>query len=99
MIPRTLLRRRAAGAAMVLGLTGLAALAHYELASHGRDPWGSHLPGWAEARQIDLVTPWSPLTGLAPLDRALHEGHEALLYYRTLLGRPVDPPRRPHAAG
>jgi len=67
----------------------------YELAAKSAGLPGGPLPGWREAARADLITPWQPRTRLVPLDRLIHEGQEACLYYRELLGGSLA---RPDAA-
>jgi len=78
--------RRLLGAALLTAWAAAAAVAHYEIASHSCDPWGRPWPGGTEAARADLVTPWSRVTGVLPIDRVLHEGREAVVFYRALLG-------------
>lgn len=67
----------------------------YEIAAKSANLPGGPWPGWREATRADVITPWRPRTQLLPLDRLLHEGQEACLYYRALLGGSLP---RPDAA-
>lgn len=67
----------------------LVALLHYELvAKSPRTPLGP-LPGFRTAAYVDRIVPYRAHTGIVPVDRLLHECHEAALFYRlTLIGGP-----------
>ena len=68
----------------------------YELAAKSANLPGGPWPGWREAARADIFTPWRPRTQLLPLDRLLHEGQEACLYYRELLGGSLSRPDAAH---
>jgi len=59
-----------------LGLMGL-----YEITAKSPRLLGRHLPGWSKSCRVERVTPWRQPTGIHPLDKILHEGQEALLFY------------------
>ncbi len=84
---------------LILGLAATctvgSGLGLYELAAKSAHLPGGPWPGWREAARADVITPWRPRTRLLPLDRLLHEGQEACLYYRALLGGSLS---RPDAA-
>jgi hypothetical protein len=77
-----------------LGSLLLAGLLNYELAAKSQQWLGRPLPGWQESCQVERATPVHRWTGLAPIDRLLHEGEEAVAYYDLLLH-----PRNRRSAG
>ena len=72
-----------------LGLATVATLAtglvHYEITVRSDQLLGIALPGWWEAQLADHAVAYRALTGLRPLDRLLHEGAEAVVFYDDLL--------------
>ena len=58
---------------------------NYEVLSHAWDLFGFPLPGTWEAQRVDREVRYHPLTDLPPLDRILHEGVEAAVFYEDLL--------------
>jgi hypothetical protein len=66
------------------GLAGTGLLG-YELPAQADERLGRRLPGWRSARRAEAVTPWRPCTGWLPCDRMLHEGEEAVLFWRLVL--------------
>jgi len=79
-------------AAIVAAWLAVLALASYELVQKApRTPLGP-LPGSALASRADRSVRWETVTGVRPVDRLLHEGHEACLYYAGLVtGRLATP--------
>ena len=71
-------------------------LAGYEVVQKSpRSPLGP-LPGAAIAARADRAVDWRSRTGIGMVDRLLHEGQEACLYYRGLVtGRLPAPGPRP----
>ncbi len=63
------------------------ALLHYELAHKAPSTALGPLPSSAAAARADKAVRFRAHTGVAPIDRLLHEGQEALVYYRELLTR------------
>lgn len=61
------------------------ALGAYELVAKSPAVLGRPLPGWVDADLAEGRTRWRRPTGVLPLDKLLHEGQEALLYYGMLL--------------
>jgi len=59
----------------------VALFALYELTAKSPKLIGEPLPGWYETQQVEKHTPWHSVTGILPLDKIIHEGHEALGYY------------------
>jgi len=57
---------------------------HYELTAKSPAWLGQALPGWQRTQMVEMITPWVARTGFSPLDRMLHEGEEALLFYHLL---------------
>lgn len=66
-------------------MTLAAGLAHYEVTARSDRLLGIALPGWWEAQLADHAVAYRDLTGIRPLDRLLHEGAEALVFYDGLL--------------
>jgi hypothetical protein len=65
--------------------------ADYEVTEHAHERWGLCWPGWQGAVYAERVTAWRPRTGIALVDRLIHEETEARLYYRWLLiGSPAQ---------
>jgi len=60
-------------------------LVHYEITARSDRLLGIILPGWWEAQLADRAVAYRDLTGIRPLDRLLHEGAEALVFYDDLL--------------
>jgi hypothetical protein len=76
--------RRLRQIVIVLSWLALVALSGYELVQKSpASPLGP-LPGYEIARRADRTVRWRSATGIAPLDRLLHESQEACLYYRGL---------------
>lgn len=61
------------------------ALVHYEITARSDRLLGVALPGWWEAQCADHAVAYRDLTGWRPLDRLLHEGAEAVVFYDDLL--------------
>ena len=59
-------------------------LGMYEVTAKSPTLLGGPLPGWRATVQAERTTRWNPPTGFLPLDKLLHEGEEALRYYRIL---------------
>jgi len=70
----------------ILVLLGIAtgALINYETVAKAPLLLGGNLPGWLAARRAERAVHYRKLTGLAPLDHLLHEGSEAVFFYRDL---------------
>jgi len=60
-------------------------LGFYELTAKS-PPWLlGDLPGRAAAERAERAVRWERPTGILPVDKLLHEGREAVVFYRTLL--------------
>lgn len=70
---------------LFLGCLGCLGLADYELVAKSPRLLGRQLPGGFAAAAAEHRTHMVHRTGWTPVDRLLHEGEEALLYYRLLL--------------
>jgi hypothetical protein len=80
--------RRLSALLAALAWLGLVSLLSYELVQKSPDSPLGPLPGHEVARRADLEVRFRASTGLPPLDRLLHEGQEAFVYYRTLIQDP-----------
>ncbi|MEN8006060.1 MAG: hypothetical protein ABFS42_03555 [Candidatus Krumholzibacteriota bacterium] len=67
-------------------LVGLA-LGFYEMTAKSPGLLDRPLPGWWATDRAERTTRWNPPTGFLPLDKLLHEGEEAIRFYR-ILARP-----------
>ena len=72
---------------LYLGYLGCLGLGSYELTAKSPRLLGCRLPGWGAAVAAECGTRLARHTGWRPADRLLHEGEEALRYYRFLLRR------------
>ncbi len=76
-------------ALQLFGLTAVVTLAtgllHYEVTARSDLLLGFALPGWWEAQRADHAVAYHDHTGFRPLDRLLHEGAEAIIFYDDLL--------------
>ncbi len=72
--------------AMGLGLAylGILSLGIYEITAKSPTLLGDPLPGWWATDRAERSTRWNPPTGFLPLDKLLHEGEEAVRFYRFL---------------
>ncbi len=61
------------------------AIAHYELVAKSNLLLDQPLPGWLEADRAERSVAYRPVTGIVPMDRLLHEGREARVFYERLL--------------
>ncbi len=61
-----------------------AALGFYELTAKSPSLVGTPLPGWQACCRAEKATRWAPPTGWLLVDKALHEGEEALRFYGML---------------
>ncbi len=64
-------------------LSGLG-LGLYEMTAKSPTLLGAPLPGWWATERAEKTTRWDPPTGFLPLDKLLHEGEEAVRFYRIL---------------
>ena len=72
-------------AILVLVALLLGGLGNYEMVAKAPVWLGGPAPGWRAARRAERSVHYRPLTGIPPLDRLLHEGDEAAVYYASLL--------------
>jgi hypothetical protein len=72
---------------LCLGCLGCLGLGGYELPAKSPRLLGCRLPGWNAATAAERLTRMAHRTGWRPADRLLHEGEEAVRYYRFLLRR------------
>ena len=56
----------------------------YEVTAKSPALLGEPLPGWRATVAAERSTRGNPPTGILPLDKLLHEGEEALRFYRIL---------------
>jgi len=72
--------------AMGLGLLYVVGfgLGMYEMTAKSPTLLGRPLPGWGSTVRAERTTRWNPPTGILPLDKLLHEGEEALRFYRII---------------
>jgi hypothetical protein len=70
---------------LATAVTLVAGLLNYEVTARSDLLLGIALPGWWEAQRADHAIAYRALTGLRPLDRLLHEGAEAIVFYDDLL--------------
>ena len=82
-------------ALLFLGYLGCLALTDYELVAKSPRLLGCQLPGGLAAATAEHCTCMVHRIGWWPADRLLHEGEEALLYYRLLLGPATVAAARP----
>jgi len=71
----------------MLAYVGVLGLGMYEVTAKSPTLLGEPLPGWRATVHAERTTQWNPPTGFLPLDKLLHEGEEALRYYRILPSR------------
>jgi hypothetical protein len=60
------------------------ALGFYEWTAKSPHILGTPAPGWQASRAAERATSWQRPTGLLVVDKALHEGEEALRFYGLL---------------
>jgi hypothetical protein len=77
--------RRLLSTGLYICFLALTLQTQYEVAEHAHQRWGVRWPGWEGAAYAERVTLWHPSTGVLLLDRLIHEGTEAGVYYRWLL--------------
>jgi len=82
--------RRLSALLAALAWLGLVSLLGYELVQKSPDTPLGPLPGHELARRAERDVRFRAATGLRPLDRVLHEGQEAAVYYRNLVRAPAD---------
>ncbi len=89
------MRRILLESALILAILGAVALGGYELTAKSPRLLGQPLPGWYRTLRVERLVPWRQPTRIYPLDKVLHEGREASLYYGMMAGivRPVRIPR------
>jgi hypothetical protein len=80
---------------LFLGYLVCLSLADYELVAKSPRLLGCQLPGRYAATTAECGTRMVHRTGWRPADRLLHEGEEALLYYRLLLRPAATAAARP----
>jgi hypothetical protein len=78
-----------AAAGLGLAYLGGLGLGLYEMTAKSPTLLGEPLPGWWATERAEKTTRWDPPTGFLPLDKLLHEGEEAVRFYR-ILARPVE---------
>ncbi len=59
-------------------------LAMYEMTAKSPTLLGQPLPGWRATVRAERTTRWNPPTGILAVDKLLHEGEEALRFYRII---------------
>lgn len=64
----------------------LVCLVGYELVEKSPSTPLGPLPGYEQARRADRLVRFRATTGIGTVDRLLHEGQEAVVYYRALAG-------------
>ncbi len=95
------MRRILLESALILAVLGTVALGGYELTAKSPRLLGQPLPGWYRTLRVEHLVPWRQPTRIYPLDKVLHEGREAALYYGMMAGiiKPVRAPRSRIASG
>jgi len=78
--------RRATLAGIFLLYTSVLALGIYEMTAKSPSLWGQPSPGWWATDRAEHTIRWQQPTGLFPLDKLLHEGQEAVVFYTLLTG-------------
>ncbi len=76
--------RRMRTIALFLVSWAAASMLTYELVAKSPCWCGHALPGWHQAQQAEMLTPWTVRTGIKPVDKLIHESEEALHYYHLL---------------
>lgn len=71
---------------MILTILGVTAMGGYEVTAKSPRLLGQPIPGWSRTCQVEHLVPWRQPTRIFPLDKALHEGQEAFLYYGMMAG-------------
>ncbi len=89
------MRRILLESAFILAVLGTVAMSGYELTAKSPRLLGQPLPGWYRTVRVEHMVPWRRPTRIYPLDKVLHEGKEASLYYGMMAGivNPFRPPR------
>jgi len=72
-------------AILIVSAVAGGALVNYETVSKAPVLLGGKVPGWLSARRAQRAVSYRRLTGVPPLDHLLHEGDEAVFFYRDLL--------------
>lgn len=70
---------------LTIAITLVAGFLNYEVTARSDLLLGVALPGWWEAQRADHAIAYRDHTGFRPLDRLLHEGAEAIVFYDDLL--------------
>jgi hypothetical protein len=70
--------------------TAFVALIHYELVAKSSGAVLGPLPGWNVTTHVERSIPYAAPTGIAPVDRLLHECREATVFYRIMLAGRAD---------
>ncbi len=78
--------KRATLVGFFLLYTSFLALGFYEMTAKSPHLWGRPLPGWWASDQAEHTISWQQPTGIFPLDKLLHEGQEAVVFYALLTG-------------
>lgn len=83
----TLNRQLGRWTGLVLGAAylGCLGLGLYEMTAKSPTLLGKPLPGWWASVKAEKSTRWNPPTGILPVDKFLHEGEEAVRFYRFLV--------------
>ncbi len=91
------MRRRLQETVIILAILVLTAMSGYELTAKSPRLLGQPLPGWSRTLQVEHLVRWRQPSRIYPLDKALHEGREAWLYYGLMAGMITRDPF-PHSA-
>jgi len=78
--------KRATLAGIFLLYSSCLALGIYEMTAKSPSLWGEPLPGWWATDRAERIIHWQQPTGLFAVDKLLHEGQEALVFYALLTG-------------
>jgi len=84
LVRKSVMRRLSLILASLLWL-GLVGLLGYEVIQKSPATPIGPLPGHVLAGRADRAIHYRATTGIKPVDRVLHEGQEALCYYRLLI--------------
>ncbi|PID81829.1 hypothetical protein CSA17_00680 [bacterium DOLJORAL78_65_58] len=87
------MRHNLRAAFIVLTTVSLGLLSLYEITAKSPRLLGRQLPGWRKTCRVEEATPWRQPTGIFLLDKFLHEGREALVFYGLEQGLPPKSPQ------
>ncbi len=80
------MRRTLLETVVILAILCFTAMSGYELTAKSPRLLGQALPGWVNTVRVEHLISWQQPTRIYPLDKVLHEGREAWLYYGMVVG-------------